>query len=82
MLNRTLKVCCAFGLSLTILSACSSTNNMEKDRTQHNVDNLSNRLNVLYKKKDNVVKKKGKVGKDGVVNDMESIEMNKRKPNK
>ncbi|KQL38109.1 MULTISPECIES: hypothetical protein [Bacillaceae] len=82
MLNRALKVFCTFGLSLSILTACNSTSDVEKDSKQHHVDNLSNRINVKYKKKNNVVEKNGKVGKDGVVNDMESIEMNKRKPNK
>ncbi|WP_088067025.1 hypothetical protein [Gottfriedia luciferensis] len=79
MVNKTLKVFCTFGISFMLLTACSG-NNMEKDRTQHKVDNLSNRLNVMYKKKNNVVKKKGKIGKDGVVNDEESRKMNKRKP--
>ncbi|WP_088013660.1 hypothetical protein [Gottfriedia acidiceleris] len=82
MLNRVLKVFCTFGLSLTILTACNSTSDVEKDPKQHSVDNLSNRINVKYKKQNNVVEKNGKVGNDGVVNDMESIEMNKRKPSK
>ncbi|PGS50042.1 hypothetical protein [Bacillus sp. AFS041924] len=81
-MNRALKVLCTFGLSLTILTACSGNNDMEKDRTQQNVDNLSNQINVLSKNKNNVVEKKGRVGNDGVVNDMESVKLNKRKPSK
>ncbi|PGL70554.1 hypothetical protein [Bacillus sp. AFS055030] len=82
MLNRALKVFCTFALSLTLLTACNSTSDVEKDPQQQHVDNLSNRINVKYQKKNNVVEKNGRVGNDGVVNDEESIEMNKRKPSK
>jgi len=76
-LKKILKLFCTFSLSLTILSACGSSD-MQKDKTQHKVDNLSNNINVKYKKINNVVEKNGKVGKDGVVNDKESREMNKK----
>jgi outer membrane murein-binding lipoprotein Lpp len=78
MLNRNLIRIGWVVVSCVLLTGCNSSSDVDESKTQHKVNNVSNKLNIMHKNKNGVVEKDGKVGNDGVVNDKESRKMNNK----
>lgn len=78
ILNRNLIRIGSIVVSCVLLSGCNSSSDVDESKTQHKVNNVSNKLNILHQNKNGVVEKDGKVRNNGVVDDKESRKMNNK----